>query len=35
MDIICMGILVLFSLATWGLMRICEIPEERKPGGNA
>jgi hypothetical protein len=35
MDIICIGILVLFSLATWGLMRICEIPEERKSGGNS
>jgi len=35
MDFICMGILVLFSAATWALMRICEIPEEKKPGGNS
>jgi len=35
MDFICMGILVLFSVATWALMRICEIPEEHKDGGNA
>jgi hypothetical protein len=35
MDIICMGIIVIFSLATWALIKICEIPEERKPGGNS
>lgn len=34
MDLICMGVLVLFSVGTWGLMKICEIPEERKQGGN-
>ena len=33
MDVICMLILVLFSAATWALVRICEIPEERKGGG--
>jgi hypothetical protein len=35
MDIICMGIIVIFSLTTWALIKICEIPEERKPGGNS
>jgi len=35
MDFICMGVLALFCLATWGLMIICEIPEERKPGGKS
>jgi len=34
MDIIYVGIIVLFFVATRGLMRICEIPEERKPGAN-
>ena len=34
MDIIYVGIVLLFFLATWGLMWICEIPEERKPGAN-
>jgi hypothetical protein len=35
MDFICMGTLVLFAAATWALMKICEIPEERKSGGNS
>ena len=35
MDFICVGILVLFGLATWALLGVCEVPEERKPGGKS
>jgi len=35
MDLLCIGVAVLFGISMWGLMRICEIPEERKPGEHA
>ncbi len=35
MDFICMGVLVLFAGGTWALLKICEVPEERKGGGNS
>jgi hypothetical protein len=34
MDLVYVGIAVLFFLSAYGLMRICEFPEERKPGGD-
>jgi hypothetical protein len=32
MDIIYLGIVVLFLFATWGLMRLCEILDQHKSG---
>lgn len=32
MDIIYLGIAVLFFVATWGLMKLCEILAEHKSG---
>ncbi len=32
MDIIYLGIVALFFLATWGLMRLCEILDQHKSG---
>ncbi len=32
MDLIYLGITVLFFAATWGLMKLCEILDEHKSG---
>jgi hypothetical protein len=32
MDLIYLGIAVLFFLATWGLMKLCEILDDHKEG---
>lgn len=32
MDLIYLGITVLFFVATWGLMKLCEILHEHKSG---
>lgn len=35
MDIIYVGIAVVFFLLTWGLMRMCEVLDEQKSGGRS
>jgi hypothetical protein len=32
MDFIYIGIVIVFFLLTWGLMRLCEVLQENKPG---
>ena len=32
MDLIYVGIIVVFGLFTHGLMKICEVPGDHKPG---